>query len=100
VASATRSDLINITAIDNLGTNNDQSFAYSPANRLVSASGAWGSHTYAYDPAGNRLSLAHTLADSTAEMSYAYRPLSNLLSEVETNGALSRALAHRTASPR
>jgi RHS repeat-associated protein len=92
-----RSDLVNITAIDNLGTANDQSFAYTPANRLSAATGEWGADSYSYDAAGNRLRLDKLVNGASTELTYAYGPLSSRLNEIATNGSLSRALAHDAA---
>jgi RHS repeat-associated protein len=50
--------------------------------------------TSAYDASGNRLSLTRGAGGSISQMSYAYAPLSNLLSEISTNGAASRSLTH------
>lgn len=52
-----RSDLLNITAQgDTVTTANNQSFGYSAANRLNSASGPYGSKSWTYDGVGNRAS--------------------------------------------
>jgi RHS repeat-associated protein len=51
------SDGMNLTGItDTVTAANSNALTYSPANRLASASGAWGAASYAYDPVGNRLS--------------------------------------------
>jgi YD repeat-containing protein len=73
--SFARTDLINITAVDNIGTANDQSFAYSPANRLSAASGEWGSDSYTYDAAG--------MPDGPNRFAYA---LDNPVMYVDENG--------------
>ncbi len=45
----------NITSIgDNLAANRSQTFAYDNLNRLSSATGLYGTNTYAYDAVGNR----------------------------------------------
>lgn len=50
-------DGLNLTGItDTVLAANSNTLIYSPANRLASASGAWGSAAYSYDAVGNRLS--------------------------------------------
>ena len=51
-----RADQINITSInDPADPANNQSFAYSPANRLQSAARPWGMLDYTYDRTGTNL---------------------------------------------
>jgi RHS repeat-associated protein len=50
-------DQMNLTGItDQVTAANSNTLSYSATNRLASASGAWGSAAYSYDPVGNRLS--------------------------------------------
>jgi RHS repeat-associated protein len=92
-----RSDLINITGIDDPVNAGNQTFAYTPSNRLSIATGEWGSESYSYDPAGNRLSLEKIVNGTATTMSYAYSPLTNRLSSVSLNGEPSRTFTHDAA---
>jgi RHS repeat-associated protein len=92
-----RSDLINITGIDDPVNAGDQTFAYTPSNRLSIATGEWGSESYSYDPAGNRLSLEKIVNGTATTMSYAYSPLTNRLSSVSLNGEPNRTFTHDAA---
>lgn len=53
------------------------SFAYTPANRLQSATGPWGSLSWTYDGVGNRLTEV-----AGATRTYAYPTTSNKLTSV------------------
>jgi len=76
----------NITGLIN-GTDptRTQSFSYDPANRLISASGVYGSMGYSYDLTGNRLSRTIN-SGSTITENYNYANGSNLLTSVTGNG--------------
>ena len=51
-----RTDLLNLTGIaDAVTPANSATFSYSPANRLATAAGPWGSLSWTYDGVGNRL---------------------------------------------
>ncbi|MDX2258122.1 MAG: hypothetical protein NW205_04325 [Hyphomicrobiaceae bacterium] len=51
----TRTDALNLTNIwDNVDAANNQSFWYTPTNRLQNADGPWGAKTFYYDGVGNR----------------------------------------------
>jgi len=59
----------NITTINDLiDPSRNQSFGYDPLNRLLSATGAYGSISYTYDKVGNR--LTRTVNAETATYSY------------------------------
>jgi len=92
-----RGDLVNITGIDDLGTENDQTYAYSPANRLSATSGPWGSDSYAYDAAGNRLSLTREAAGSSFTYAYSYGPYSSRINSVSVAGETARSFVHDDA---
>ncbi len=75
----TRTDKLNITGItDAVTPANNQTFAYSPANRLSSAAGNYGTFGWTYDGVGNR--TGQTLGGVTAP--YAYPTTSNRLSTI------------------
>jgi YD repeat-containing protein len=46
------------------------SYAYSRASRLSTASGAWGTDSYAYDAVGNRLSFTRDISGSSFTSAY------------------------------
>ena len=72
--------------------NLDQSFTYDPDMRLLSAIGAYGTQTFAYDADGNRLSESFTQrygrSDNTRTGSYAYDTASNMLQSVSGLGGM------------
>ena len=65
----------------NVLTENSQSYGYDALNRLTSASGPWGTISYAYDSVGNRVQMVNgsTVTD------YAYGPFNRLLSAGDLN---------------
>lgn len=64
-----RTDALNLTGItDQVTTANNQTFAYSAANRLTSASGPYGAQSWVFDGVGNRTS--QTLAGVTSTLTY------------------------------
>jgi RHS repeat-associated protein len=91
------SDGVNLTGInDNLDQSRTESFAYTPANRLQSADGLWGTLNYTYDLVGNRASEALTQGSTTTTATYAHPSGSNRLATV-TEGVNVRAFTHDNA---
>ncbi|MCU7920888.1 MAG: RHS repeat protein [Candidatus Thiodiazotropha sp. (ex Epidulcina cf. delphinae)] len=77
--SYTHDPVGNITAwTDLLNTARHQQFGYDALDRLLSASGAYGSLGYSYDATGNRLSMTE---GSTTE-TYSYVPDSHRLQQI------------------
>ena len=90
-----RADQINITSIsDPADPANNQSFAYSPANRLQSAAGPWGTLDYTYDGTGNRTSKSLNDGTSTTLEDCSYQPGSNRLADISIAGAPQRSFTH------
>ncbi len=84
-------DGMNLTAVnDNMTPANSVSLAYSPANRLSTANGAWGNASFGYDGVGNRSSDVNTVGGVTTTRLAAYDTVSNWLSGVTENGAAVR----------
>lgn len=78
-----RTDLLNITSQgDTVTPANNQSFGYSAANRLNSASGPYGSKAWTYDGVGNRTSETNAGVLET----YSYPATSNKLQSVLRTG--------------
>jgi hypothetical protein len=87
----TRTDNLNLTGItDAVTPANNQTFAYSPANRLNLATGSYGNYSWSYDAVGNR--TGQTLNSVTS--AYAYPATSNRLSNI---GVTARVFTHDTA---
>jgi YD repeat-containing protein len=77
-------DGMNLTGItDQLVAANSNTLGYSPANRLASASGAWGSAAYSYDPVGNRVNDIVTGATNTSRIA-SYDTISNRINRLST----------------
>ncbi len=78
-----RTDNLNLTSIgDTVTPANSQSFGYSAANRLNSASGPYGSQSWTYDGVGNR--TGETIGGVTD--TYTYPATSNRLQGVTRSG--------------
>ncbi len=87
----TRTDNLNLTGIsDTVTPANSQTFTYSPANRLASATSNYGVFGWTYDGVGNR--TGQTLGGVTAP--YAYPTTSNRLSTI---GGTARTFAYDAA---
>ena len=84
------SDGINLTDITDVLGPDSVSLSYTPANRLASATGPWGTATYTYDAVGNRTS--ETIGASARVL--AYPASSNRISTESLNGSLVRSFAH------
>jgi RHS repeat-associated protein len=87
-------DGLNLTGItDNVTPANSNTLAYSATNRLVLASGAWGSNSFSYYGAGNRLmSLTENAA---AFRSYTYDGAGNTLMETRPGESFAYAYNNR-----
>jgi RHS repeat-associated protein len=84
-------DGMNLTGItDQLVAANSNTLSYSPANRLASASGAWGSAAYSYDPVGNRVNDIVTGTTNTSRVA-SYATTSNRITGMTSNAAAFRS---------
>ena len=84
-------DNLNLTGIvDQVTAANSNTLTYTLANRLASASGAWGSNSFSYDSVGNRLTDVTTSANRVAT----YATTSNRLSNMTDNGAAFRSYTY------
>lgn len=76
-------DGINLTAIaETAVAGRNESYAYTAANRLQTADGAWGSLSYSYDPVGNRTQEALDDGSTVTTSVYSYPAGSNRLADV------------------
>jgi RHS repeat-associated protein len=90
-------NLTSIATYDDVSPPPSQSFWYSPARRLQDASGAWGSLTYYYGSGGNRTHEILTSGGTTTTKITSYASTSNRMTQVTTNGTVSRTFAHDNA---
>ena len=92
-------DALNLTAVnDNVTAANAVSLAYTPANRLGSASGPWGSAVYAYDGVGNRLTETTTPVGGSASTQVTNLALgSNRMASVSVGATTTRSFTHDAA---
>jgi uncharacterized protein RhaS with RHS repeats len=82
----------NITSIgDNLNTNRSQTFVYDNLNRLTSATGLYGTNTYAYDSIGNRTQKTVTVPFASTD-TYTTPATSNRLASI--SGGTNRTLTY------
>jgi hypothetical protein len=97
--SYARTDLLNLTGIaDGVITANNQFFAYSPGNKLSSASGAYGSLSWTYDGVGNRTQEISTpIGGSATTRVLTYPGSSNRLSTVTIGAATERDFTYDAA---
>jgi RHS repeat-associated protein len=72
-----------LSITDTVTASNNQNFGYDALNRLTSATGAYGSQAWAYDPVGNRLTLAAAGVTTT----YGYAPGTNRIASITASGA-------------
>jgi RHS repeat-associated protein len=87
-------DGMNLTGItDQLVAANSNTLGYSPANRLASASGAWGSASYSYDPVGNRVNDIVTGTSNTSRVA-SYDTISNRITAMTENAAAFRSYTY------
>ncbi len=78
---------------DNQTTSNSQAFTYTPAHRLATAVGGYGSYTWTYDAVGNRTSEKLGTVLST----YAYPTTSNRLTSVTPGTGTARKFTYDAA---
>jgi RHS repeat-associated protein len=84
-------DSLNLTGItDQVVAANSNTLSYSPANRLASASGAWGANTFTYDSVGNRLTDVTAAANRVAS----YSTTSNRITGMTQGGAAFRTYTY------
>ncbi len=97
--SVSRGDSLNITGLtDTVTGGNSQTLAYSAANRLNSASGAYGSKTWIFDGVGNRTSETSTpLGGAAVADSYTYPATNNKLQSIVRNAATVRSFTYDNA---
>jgi RHS repeat-associated protein len=87
-------DQINLTGItDNLTSTRNESYIYTPTNRLQEGDGIWGAVTWGYDSVGNRSSEVLALGGSTTN-TYNYPTSSNLLSRVAQGSTAVRTFTY------
>ena len=80
---------------DNVTTANNATFGYSPANRLTSGNGPWGTRSWAYDGVGNRTQEVATPPGGSATTDvYAYPGTSNRLATVTRGAQTVRAFTY------
>jgi RHS repeat-associated protein len=98
-------DGLNLTGItDQMTAANSNTLSYTPANRLASATGAWGTKTHSYDGVGNRITdppsprLRRTcntvLSGTTTNRTQYYGAANNRLSSIYENGASLRSYTY------
>jgi YD repeat-containing protein len=98
-------DSLNLTGItDQVTAANSNTLSYTPANRLASATGAWGTKTHSYDGVGNRITdppsprLRRTcntiLSGTTTNRTQYYGAANNRLSSIYENGASLRSYTY------
>ncbi len=96
--SHARSDNLNLTGINDLITpSNNQVFAYSAANRLTSASGAYGNASWTYDGVGNRTSETLTSGGITTSDNLQYPSNANRVDTVVRGSSTIRTLTYDAA---
>ncbi len=94
----TRTDNLNLTNIwDNVTATNNQSFWYSPSNRLQNADGPWGSKTFYYDGVGNRTFENTTISGTTTSDNFTYPATSNRVQSVVRATVTTRSLTYDAA---
>jgi RHS repeat-associated protein len=87
-------DNLSLTGItDQVTAANTNTLTYTAANRLASASGAWGSNSFTYDAVGNRLTDVTAAATRVA----GYAATSNRITGMTENAAVFRTYSHDTA---
>jgi YD repeat-containing protein len=81
----------NVTAIaDGVTSGNSQGFSYDVLNRLVGATGGYGTIAYTYDPVGNLVVRRTTNGSQSATENFSYVANSNRLAWVSQNGNMYR----------
>ena len=81
----------NVTAIaDGVTSGNSQSFSYDVLNRLVGATGGYGTIAYTYDPVGNLVVRRTTNGSQSATEDFSYVANSNRLAWVSQDGNMYR----------
>jgi RHS repeat-associated protein len=89
------SDAINLTGItDGVTPANSNTLSYTATNRLATATGNFGSSTYAYDGVGNRVSDVNTLSAVTKTRAFTTATTSNRLSTITENAAAFRSYTY------
>jgi RHS repeat-associated protein len=88
-------DAINLTGItDGVTPANSNTLSYTSTNRLATATGNFGSSTYAYDGVGNRVSDVNTLSGTTKTRAFTTPSTSNRLSTLTENAAAFRSYTY------
>jgi YD repeat-containing protein len=95
----TRADTLNLTNIfDNVSTANNQTFAYTAANRLQTANGAWGAKVFNFDGVGNRIEERSTPPGGGQTIdTYSYPSTSNRLVSITRGATTVRTLGYDNA---
>ena len=88
-------DGINLTGItDQVTATNSNVLSYTPANRLATATGPWGTESFTYDAVGNRLNDNVTSGATTVTRLAAYPTTSNRIVNLNQNAATFRTYAY------
>jgi RHS repeat-associated protein len=89
------SDAINLTGItDGVTPANSNVLSYTATNRLATATGNFGSSTFAYDGVGNRVSDVNTLSAVTKTRAFTTATTSNRLTTITENAAAFRSYTY------
>lgn len=83
--------------VDNASSGRGATYGYTDSGRLASAAGPWGSDTYTYDAAGNRLDKARTIGGTTTHETAVIGTTSNRVNTTQDAGSTTlRTLTYRT----
>ncbi len=87
---------LNVTALtDAADANQNQSYAYSPANRLTGSTGLFGRRDFEYDALGNRTArITERPGQTENRREYSYPVDSNRLIEIAKAGVAERTFSH------
>jgi RHS repeat-associated protein len=91
-------DGLNLTGITETAVaGRNESYTYTPTNRLQNATGIWGSLTWSYDGVGNRTQEVLNDGSTVTTSGYGYPAGSNRLSDVTQGAATVRSFTHDAA---
>ena len=96
--SYARADNLNLTGItDQVTAANTATYAHSPANRLQSGVGPWGTKSYIYDGVGNRTNETNIISGVTTSDAFTYPATSNRVQSVVRAGSTTRSITYDAA---
>jgi RHS repeat-associated protein len=91
-------DGINLTGItEDAVAGRNESYTYTPTNRLLNATGIWGSLTWSYDGVGNRTQEVLNDGSTVTTSDYGYPAGSNRLDDVTQGSSTVRSFTHDAA---